>query len=328
MQRRDFITILGGAAAAWPLAAKAQQDGRVRRIGIMQSTSEDDPGTQANVAAWRNELAKLGWVEGRNLRVDLRYTAGNPDRMRVSARELLSVGPDVIVVGGQAGTRVLQQQTRTIPIVFVQVGDPVENGLVTSLARPESNTTGITNLYASIVGKWVELLREAAPRVARVAIVFHPDTAPESYLTSVETVASALGVPAIRAPVRNPLDVVRALDAFAAQPDGGVIAVPPFGASSTLDMIIRLAAQHRLPSIYSGRFAVADGGMMAYGTDSVDLYRRAASYVDRILRGAKPGDLPVQYPTKFELVINLKTARAIGLSIPEAFLLRADELIE
>jgi putative ABC transport system substrate-binding protein len=328
MRRRSFITLLGGAAAAWPSAVRAQQGGRVRRVGNLQSESEDDPAMQANVAAWRQELAKLGWVEGRNLRVDLRYTAGDPDRMRVSARELLSVGPDVILVSGAATTRIVQQQTRTIPIVFVQVGDPVENGLVTSLARPESNTTGITNLYASIAGKWVELLRDAAPRVARVALVFNPDTAPESYLTSVETVASALGVPAIRTPVRNPLDVVRALDAFAAQPNGGVIGVPPYGASSTRDMIIRLAAQHRLPSIYSGRFAAAAGGMMAYGTDSVDLYRRAASYVDRILRGAKPGDLPVQYPTKFELVINLKTAKAIGLTIPEAFLLRADEVIE
>jgi putative tryptophan/tyrosine transport system substrate-binding protein len=328
IRRREFITLLGGAAAAWPLAAEAQQPARMRRVGNLQSASEDDPATQANLSAWRQELAKLGWIEGRNLRIELRHTACDPERMRASAAELLSAGPDVMVVGGQAGTRVVQQQTRTIPIVFVQVGDPVENGLVASLARPEGNTTGITNLYASIAGKWVELLREAAPHVARVAIVFNPDTAPESYLTSVETAALALGVPAIKTPVRNPLDVVRALDAFAAEPNGGVIGVPPFGASATRDMIIQLAAQHRLPSIYNSPFEATRGGMMAYGTDSVDLYRRAASYVDRILRGAKPGDLPVQYPTKFELVINLKTAKSIGLTIPEAFLLRADELIE
>jgi ABC-type uncharacterized transport system substrate-binding protein len=328
LRRRDFVTLLGTSAAAWPLAARAQQGGRVRRVANLQSGSEDDPVVQANVTAWQQELVKLGWVEGSNLRIDLRYTGGNPNRMQARAAELLSAGPDVMVVGGQAGTRVVQQHTRTTPIVFVQVGDPVENGLVRSLARPEGNTTGITNLYASIAGKWVELLREAAPRVARVAIVFNPNVAPESYLTSVETVASTLGVPAVRTPVQKPLDVVRALDAFAAEPNGGIIGVPPFGGAATRDTIIELATQHRLPSIYNSRFEAATGGMMAYGTDSVDLYRRAATYVDRILRGAKVSELPVQFPTKFELVVNLKTAKAIGLTIPEAFLLRADEVIE
>jgi putative ABC transport system substrate-binding protein len=327
MQRRSFVTLLGGAAAAWPLAARAQQPERMRRIGNLQSGSEDDPVTQANLTAWQQELTKLGWVEGRNLRVDLRYTGGDPVRMHTRAAELLSFGPDVTLVG-QAGTRVMQQHTRTTPIVFVQVGDPVANGLVGSLARPEGNTTGITNLYASIAGKWVELLREAVPRVVRVAVVFNPNTAPESYLISVEAAASALGVPAIRTPVRNPLDVVRALDAFAAEPNGGLIGVPPFGTAATRDMIIEVAAQHRLPSIYNSRFEAAAGGMMAYGTDGVDLYRRAASYVDRLLRGAKVSELPVQYPTKFELVVNLKAAKAIGLTIPESFLLRADEVIE
>jgi putative ABC transport system substrate-binding protein len=331
MRRREFVTLLGGAAAPTllrPHAARAQQDGRLRRIGNLQSGSEDDLAIQANVAASRQELAKLGWVEGRNLRVDLRHTAGDPDRMRANAAELVSAGPDVIVVGGAAGTRMLQQQTRTIPIVFVQVGDPVENGLMEKVSRPEGNITGITNLYAPIAGKWLELLREAAPGIARVALVFNPDLAPESYLTSIEAAASVLGLPAIRSPVRDPLDVVRALEAFVVQRNGGVIGVPPFGASATRDMIIRLTAQHRLPSIYNSRFEAATGGMMAYGTDSVGLYRRAASDVDSILRGAKVSDLPVQFPTKFELVVNLKTAKAIGLTIPEAFLLRADEVIE
>jgi putative ABC transport system substrate-binding protein len=327
MQRREFITLIGGVAA-WPLEVRAQQDGRVRRVGMLQSASEDDPVMQAYMAAWRQELAKLGWVEGRNLRIDLRHTHGDLDLTRAYAAELVGFDPDVISVGGQVGTRLLQLQTQTIPLVFVQVGDPVANGLVRSLARPDGNTTGITNLYASIAGKWVELLREAAPSVARVALVFNPDAAPESYLTSIETAASALGVPAIRTKVRNPLDVVRALDAFAAEPNGGLIGIPPFGAAATRDMIIRLGTEHRLPSIYSGRFEVATGGMMAYGTDAVDLYRRAASYVDRILRGAKPGDLPVQYPTQFNLVINLKIAKTIGLTIPQTLLLRADELIE
>src|SRR5215471_13080584 len=258
MRRREFITLVGGAAA-WPLAARAQQDGRVRRVGMLQSGSEDDLVTQANMAAWRQELAKLWWVEGRNLRIDLRHTHGDPDLMRAYAAELVGFDPDVISVGGQAGTRLLQRQTRTIPLVFVQVGDPIENGLVRSLARPEGNATGITNLYASIAGKWVELLREAASSVARVAVVFNPDIRAESYLTSIDAAASALGVTAIRTPVRNPLDVVRALDAFAAEPNGGIIGVPPFGAAATRDMIIRLGTEHRLPSIYASQFEAATG---------------------------------------------------------------------
>ena len=234
-----------------------------------------------------------------------------------------------IVTASVAATRAVEQQTRTIPIVFLFVGDPVENGLVASLARPEANATGITNLYSTVAGRWVELLKEAAPRLNRAAAVFNPDTPVESYLRSIDAAASALGISAIRTAARSPLEVERSLGALATEPDLGLIVVPPVATSAMRDTILRVVAQHRLPAIYSLKEDVIDeGGLMSYGSNYVDLSRRGATYVDRILRGAKPGDLPVQFPTKFELVINLKAAKAIGLAIPAAFLLRADEVIE
>jgi putative tryptophan/tyrosine transport system substrate-binding protein len=329
MRRREFITLLGGTAAAWPLAARAQPDGRSRRVGVLLAGAESDPLIQAYVAALRLRLQQLGWIEGRNLRIDARFNAGELARMRANAQELVGLAPDVIVGGGVAGARALQERTQTIPIVFVQVGDPVASGVVGSIARPEGNTTGITNLFPSIAGKWLELLKEAAPHVTRVALIFNPDfSVTENYLAAIEAAAAALTVKAIRTPVRSATDIERAIDAFAAEANGGLIQVPPQAVHANRELIVRLARRHRLPAMYNDRLHVADGGLVSYGPDSLDLYRLAASYVDRILRGAKPGDLPVQFPTKFDLVINLKTAKAIGLAIPATLTARADELIE
>jgi putative ABC transport system substrate-binding protein len=327
MRRRQFITLLGGAAA-WPIAARAQQADRVRRIGVLTGGAENDQANQANIVALRDGLAKLGWAEERNLRIDLRFGGGDADRFRAYAAELVSLAPEAIVATSGAAARALQQQTQTIPIVLTGAGSSVEAGLVKSLARPEGNVTGIANLFSSIGGKWLELLKEAAPRVQRVAVVYNPQllSGDSGYISSIEEAARALAVKAIKAPYSDAIDLVRAFDAFAAEPDGGLIVLPP--APTPAGTILRLAAQHRLPAIYYNRPQAAEGGLMAYGSNPVDRFRRAASFVDRILRGTKVSELPVEYPTKFELVINVKTAKAIGLAIPESFLLRADELIE
>jgi putative ABC transport system substrate-binding protein len=326
IRRREFIAALGGAAA-WPLAARAQQDERVRRIGILAGSSADDSTARANLAALREGLAKLGWIEGRNLRIELRFTGTDPDRMRASAAELVSLVPEVIVTTSAPTTRVAQERTKTIPIVFTAGNDPITNGLLQNIARPEGNTTGFTNAVDSLSGKWLELLKEAASRVTRVALVFNPQTVNVGYFGPIEAAASRLGVQALKTAVRDPLEVVRAIDVFAAEPNGGLLVVPVLPPDS-VQMLHRLAAQHRLPDIYVNRRYVVDGGLMTYATNFLDNYRRAAGYVDRLLRGTKVSELPVQFPTKFELVVNLKTAKAIGLTIPEAFLLRADEVIE
>jgi putative ABC transport system substrate-binding protein len=325
--RREFLAALGGTAT-WPLAAHAQPAERMRRIGVL--TAENDQTNQASIAALRDELAKLGWAEDRNLRVDLRFGGDDPDRFRAYAAELVSLAPDVILTAGGAATRALQQQTQTIPIVITGAGDPADTGVVKSLARPEGNVTGITNLYSSIGSKWLELLKEAAPRVERVALIYNPQVAApgSGYIPSIEEAARVLTVKTIKTPYRDAVDLVRAIDTFAVEPNGGLIVLPPSPTAANRGTILRLAAQHRLPTIYWLRSEAAEGGLMAYGSNRVDRFRRAASFVDRILRGAKVSELPVEYPTKFELVINLKTAKAIGLTIPESFLLRADELIE
>jgi putative ABC transport system substrate-binding protein len=327
MRRRDFITLLGGAAVAWPLAARAQQGEKVRRIGVLVGGAEDNSNTRANLAALGDGLAKLGWIEGRNLRIDLRFTLSDPARMRAYAVELVSLAPDVIVTSSRPATTAVQEQTKSIPIVFTAGNDPVSNGLLQNIARPEGNTTGFTSTVDSLIGKWLALLKEAAPHVTRVALVFNPQTVNAGYFGSIEAAAPLPGVQAIKTPVRDPLELVRAIDAFAAEPNGGLLVVPVLPEDS-YQMLHRVAAQHRLPAIHSNRGRVVDGGLMAYGTDFPDIYGRAAAYVDRILRGAKVSELPVQSPTKFELVVNLKTAKALGLTIPEGFLLRADELIE
>jgi putative ABC transport system substrate-binding protein len=331
LRRREFITLAGGAAASvWPLAARAQQGDRVRRIGMLIAGAPNNRGSDASVAAFRDGLTKLGWIEGRNLRVDLRFGGDEPERIRASAVELVALAPDVMVTSGVSTTRAVQEQTQTIPIVTASGGDPVASGLIHNIARPEGNITGFSSAEPSIASKWLELLKEAAPRVTRVAIIFIPELAPTApaYISLIEAAAPRLGVDAIKAPFRTAVDVVRAIDAFAAEPNGGLLVLPPPNAVAFLQSIVQLAEQHRLPAIYPAQADAAAGGLMAYATDLVDQYRRAASYVDRILRGTKVGELPVQFPTKYELVINLKTAKAIGLSIPESFLLLADRVIE
>jgi putative ABC transport system substrate-binding protein len=332
MRRREFIAGLG-SAAVWPFAARAQQTGRMRRVGILTAFSENDQTGQTYIAGFREGLAKLGWVEERNMRFDLRFGGTDADRIRAYAAELVRLGPDVIVTGSAAVTREVQRQTQTIPIVITGVGDPIVNGIVNSLARPEGNTTGVTNLYASIGGKWLELLKEAAPGVERVGILELPYNAQVNspgygYSDSIEEAARALAVKAIKMPYRDAVDIVHAIDAFASEPNGGLIVLPPPPTAANRETILRLAAQHRLPAIYQSKSYAAEGGLMAYGSNSADNFRRASFFVDRILRGAQVGELPVEFPTRFELVINLKAAKAIGLAIPEAFLLRADEVIE
>jgi putative tryptophan/tyrosine transport system substrate-binding protein len=331
MKRRSFITLLGGAATAWPLGAQAQPDGRTPRIGWLMGGDENDPLMRATRAAMQEALAKLGWIEGRNLRIDLRFAAEDSDRIRAFAAELISLVPDVIVTGSGAASSAVHQQTHTIPIVFTAGGDPVANGLVRNIARPEGNITGFSSREPSIAGKCLELLKEAAPRVTRAAILFNPELAltSPSYFSSIEAAAPALGVQAIKMPVRNAVDIVRAINSFAAEPNGGLLVLPATATTNAiLDTILQLAVQHRLPSISTSSTYVPGGGLLAYATDTTDQARRAATYVDRIFRGAKLSDLPVQFPTKYKLVVNLKTAKAIGLTIPEAFLLRADEVIE
>jgi putative ABC transport system substrate-binding protein len=331
MRRREFMTLLGGATAAWSFAARAQQPNRARRVGVLIGGSENDPASQLHAAALREGLAKLGWMDGSNLRIELRFAAGDADHIRASAVELVSLAPEVIFVSTGAATRAVQQQTQTIPIVYTGAGDDIVN----NSARPEGNITGFPILYPSIAGKWVELLREADPRVARVGLVNNPILrvsafAGSSYVMSIEEAAPALAVKVIAASFHDDAELQRAINAFAAEPNGGLIVIPgTFTATrENRDLIRRMAAQHRLPTIHWDNLYPKEGGLMSYGSNFEDLHRRAASYVDRILRGAKVSELPVDRPTKFELIINVKAAKAIGLTIPEAFLLRADELIE
>jgi putative ABC transport system substrate-binding protein len=328
MRRREFIAGLG-SAAAWPHVGLAQREGGLRRLGFLVSVGgETDPVQQGYVAGFRSELAKLGWVEGRNVQMDVRFGGADADRLRASAMELVSLAPDLIVCNGAPATTAAQLQTRTIPIVFVAVGDPVANGYVKSIARPEGNITGATNLFSSITGKWLELLREAAPSIKRIGVVYSAQLGLRSLLSPIDDVARLLTVPVVKIPYRDATDIERGIDAFGTESNGGLIVLPPTPNAATRAIVRRLATEHRLPSIYANREFVSEGGLMSYGGRPVDLVGRAAYLADRILRGSKVGDLPVEFPTKFELVINLKTAKAIGLAIPESFLVRADELIE
>ena len=329
MRRREFITLLAsGAAATWPLDARAQQDGRVRRIGILTRGVETDRVLQAQLGALREVLAKLGWIEGRNARFDLRLSDDDPDRLRAHADELVRLAPDIVVAGSLPATQLVLQRTRTIPIVFFNVGDPVAGGLLKNIARPEGNATGTTSLFHSIAGKWLELLKEASPRTTRVALIFVPGIVTENYLTVIDAAAEVLGLKAIQTPYRNAAELEHAVDTFAAEPNGGLVIVPPPPRGSNRELINRLALKHRLPTIVANKYDAAEGVMMSYGADPIGTIRVAASYVDRILRGAKVSELPVQFPTKFELVINLKAAKAIGLDIPATLTARADELIQ
>ena len=331
MRRRDFIKAIAGSATAWPLAARAQQDQRVRRIGVLLGDfPENAPEAQAVVAAFREGLQKLGWTEDRNIRIDTRWAAADIEAMQRFAKELVGSQPELIFSTNTPATATLLQQTRTIPIVFVQVTDPVGSGFVASIPRPGGNVTGFITMAPTMAGKWVEMLKEIAPQVKRAAFLFNPATAPyfEYYLNPFKAAAPSFAVEAIATPAHDVSELESVIAAQASAPNGGLIAMPDsFTITNRLE-IISLAARHRLPAVYAFRFFAELGGLLSYGNDIVDNYRRAATYVDRILKGAKPSDLPVQAPVKFELVINLKTAKALGLDVPAQLQQRADEVIE
>jgi putative tryptophan/tyrosine transport system substrate-binding protein len=329
MKRREFITLLGGAAAAWPLAARAQQGGGMRRIGVLIQVAEGDPQARIEVAAFLRGLHELGWSEGHNLRIDTRWGGGDADRIRQYAAELVALAPEVVLAPGGTVVGALQQASRTVPIVFVTVTDPVGRGYIASLAQPLGNATGFTSFEYGMGGKWLEVLKEIAPRVTRAAVLRDPViTAGIGYLGAIHALAPSIGVQVTPVDVRHTSDIERAVAAFARTPNGGLIVTADPAAIAHREAIITLAARHRLPAVYPYRHFVADGGLMSYGIESADQYRQAAGYVDRILKGEKPGDLPVQQPTKYELVINLKTARALGLEVPDTLLSTADEVIE
>jgi len=328
MRRREFIALLGGGVAGWSLAARAQQAGRTRRIGVLSNLAENDTEVLSWVTAFREQLQRAGWTDGRNIRFDIRWGAGDLSRLSRYAAELVSLMPDVAFADSTPVIAALQKETRTIPIVFVGGSNPVGSGFVTSLAHPGGNITGFISFEPDIGGKWLETLREIAPSVARVALIYNPRTHTGQYFQSIETAAQSLVVNLERLPFSDAADIERALDTFAREPNGGVLVLSDPSTQLYLDLIITLAARHRLPAVYPFRWFVTGGGLVCYGVDRRDQYRRAAEYVARILKGEKPSDLPVQVPTKYELVINLKTAKALGLSVPPTLLARADEVIE
>jgi putative tryptophan/tyrosine transport system substrate-binding protein len=327
MRRRQVITLVGGALA-WPLAARAQQPDRMRRIGVLMHTVSDEPEAQARLSAFLQGLQEAGWTDGRNVRIDYRWSAADIARLRRYAGELVALGPDVILAGVGGTTPALLQVSRTVPIVFAQSVDPVGNGYVESLARPGGNATGFTQFEYSLSGKWLELLKELAPRVTRVGILREPGAAGIGQWAIIQAVAQSLGVESSPIDLRDAGEIERAVAAFARSPNGGLIAVVSAASQIHRELIVALAARHQLPVVYPYRFFVTGGGLISYGPGLVGLYRKAALYVDRILKGEKPADLPVQASTKFELVINLKTAKALGLDVPPTLLARADEVIE
>jgi len=330
MKRREFITLLGGAAAAWPLAARAQQGERMRRIGVLSGLAADDPEMVARMAAFRQGMQEQGWSEGRNLQIDYRSAGADAARIKSYAAELVGAPPDVILAITSPSVVALRQVTNTIPIVFVAIGDPVGQGFVASLARPGGNITGFTGLEFSLGEKWLGFLKGLAPGVTRVGFLFHPELGPFHlhWLKSVEAAAATLGVETTAAPVRAAADVEHVISAIAAAPNGGLVVEPDAYTLANRRLIIELAARHRLPAVYAYRHDASEGGLVSYGPDVRDLYRRSASYVDRILKGEKPADLPVQEPLKYDLVINLKTAKSLGLTVPPTLLATADEVIE
>jgi ABC-type uncharacterized transport system substrate-binding protein len=328
MRRREFITLVGGAAAGWPLAVRAQQTKRVRRIGVLHAQTADDPEQQVRIAAFRQELQRLGWSEGHNVRIDLRWSAGIAADTRKFAAELIALQPDVLLTSSAAAVAPLLQATHIVPIVFVLVADPVGAGFVDSLARPGGNATGFTALEYSFGGKWLELLKEIAPSVTRVAVIRDTDSAGVSLFGAIQSVASSIGVELSPVNVRDVDKMDRTIAAFAQGSNCGLILTATALAFAHRHAIVALAARHKLPAVYFTRTFVTAGGLMSYGPNVPDQYRRAAAYVDRILKGEKPADLPVQAPTKFELVVNLKTAKALGLTAPPTLLGRADEVIE
>jgi ABC-type uncharacterized transport system substrate-binding protein len=328
MKRREFITLFGGAAAAWPLAARAQQAARQRRVGILLAFAESDDEYQRRVAEFRQEIRRLGWPE-ESLRIDERWPADDMKRVQADASELINLKPDAILVGGRRALSVLQEQTRSIPVVFAGITDPVEQGIVTNLARPGGNVTGFSTFELSIFGKMLETLKQMAPNCTRVALVFNPDNASAVLISrTFEALAAPLAMQATLIAVQNPSQIERAIESFARERNGGLLFAPDVTIYIHRELVIAQVTRQRLPAIYADPVMVKAGGLMSYGPDRLDMFRRAASYIDRILRGEKPGDLPVQQPTKFELVINLKTAKTLGLDVPPTLLARADEVIE
>jgi putative ABC transport system substrate-binding protein len=329
MNRRELIALLGVATAAWPPAARAQQPERMRRIGVLMHLAADDPEGQARIGVFLQGLQEWGWAVGRNVRIEYRWAAGDAERIRKYAEELVVLTPDVILAAGGTVVAPLLQATSTVPIVFAQTPDPVGAGFVANLARPGGNATGFTIYEYGLSGKWLELLKEIAPGVTRVAVLRDPAiTGGTGQWGAIQSVAPSFGVELSPVSVRDAREIERAVTAFAQSSNGGLIVTGSALAVVHRDLIIALAARHKLPAVYVSRYFVTDGGLISYGADSIDPYRRAAGYVDRILKGEKPADLPVQTPTKYELVINLKTAKTLGLDVPATLLARADEVIE
>ena len=329
MRRRDFITLLGSAAAAWPLAARAQP--KERRLGILMGFSANDADAQARLAAFRHKLAELGWTDSKNIRIEERWASGNLEQMQPSAADLIATSPDALLGVTVAAVQALHRETGTIPIVFTQVSDPIGSGLIENLARPGGNITGFTNFEASMGGKWLELLKEIAPGIKRAAFLFHPGTAAGGgafYLSSFNSAAASLAIEPVALPVRDDAEITQSIDVFARQAPSGLMVMPDAFTLVHRDRIVHLATQYRLPAVYPFRFFGQIGGLLCYGIDAMEQFPKAAAYIDRILKGAKAGDLPVQQSSKFELVVNLKTAKALGLAIPGTMLARADEVIE
>jgi putative tryptophan/tyrosine transport system substrate-binding protein len=327
MRRREFIAALGGVAA-FAYAARAERPDGVRRVGVLIYGAEDDPVTETRVEGLREGLQRLDWVEGHNLALDFRFGAADPQRIRTNAKDLVALGPDVIVTGAAPATRAVLALTQTIPVVFVEVTNETGYGVSGSLARPETNSTGITNLYLAIGARWLEILKEAAPHLSRIVLLFNPEFDSPAYLKAITAAADAYHVATVPAPVRNSEEIEFAITRAAKEPGTGLLIVPPTPAFSDIRLIFRLAEQHRLPAIYPTRGFAAAGGLLAYGAVSSELFGQAATYVDRILRGAKPSELQVGFPTRFDLVVNLKAARAIGLEIPPKLIARAAEVIQ
>jgi putative tryptophan/tyrosine transport system substrate-binding protein len=330
MKRREFITLLGGAAAAWPLAGRAQQGERMRRIGVMATLAEGDPVGERYMVAFREGLEALGWAESRNLRLDIRRATPDAESIERSAKELVALQPDLILTPNTPTTAALQKQTRIIPILFVNVSDPIGSGFVASLSQPGGNITGFLTFEFSIGGKWLELLKEIAARVTKVAVIFNPNTAPyaELFVKPLKVAAASFGVDVLVAPVRDVSETEAVLAAQAQEANRGLIVIPDVFLLARRAEVTALAARYRVPAIYPFRAFTDVGGLVSFGNDNISIYRRAATYADSILRGAKPGELPLQFPVKFELVINRKTAVALGLDVPASFYWRADEVIE
>ena len=329
VRRREFIALLGGTAAAWPLGARAQQTSGMRRVGVLMGIGEDDPEATPRVDALRQGFRERGWVEGRSIQLDYRWTAGDLERTQRFAREIVELKPDLIVVHSTPAVNALRRLTTTTPMVFALVADPIGSGFAATLAHPGGNMTGFMNVDAPMATKWLELIVEIVPNIKRVALIYNPRTSPYSaYLSEFEVAAPKIGVQAIPTPVLNAAELERAITTLGRQPESALFVVPDVFVQVHRTLIIRLAEQYRLPGIYPYRFFPTSGGLMSYGIDTVAIFRQAAIYADRILKGEKPGDLPVQAPVLFKLIVNLKAARAIGLTIPESFLLRADEVIE